>query len=117
MVSFPQLLYYSGIIVDNIFKPAKALFSRAARALTGKAAKETAKTLGKKGIEAGVAKAGKNAGEKAGELIMKRLRGAPQAGARPTGQTKSQSQGQENSDAILNRLISGSGRSESWRCR
>ena len=44
----------SGIIVDNIVKPAKALFSRAARGLTG----TTFKTMAKKGIGAGVSKAG-----------------------------------------------------------
>ena len=95
----------SGIIVGNIFRPAKALFSRAA--LTGK----TATALGKKALEAGASSAGeklgKKATEKAGELIMKKLRGKTgQAGQRQQQQRQRQ---RASADMIVNRLISGSG--------
>ena len=104
----------TGVIVDNIFKPMKA----AASAVF----KKFAKPVAKKALEAGIShageKLGKKAAEKSGDIIAKRLakmkispsvrKGTSYStdvpGYRPLSATP-----EEDSDAMLNRLISGSG--------
>ena len=118
----------TGLIVDNIFKPMRAVAS----AVFNKFAKPVAKKALQSGISHAGDKLGKKAAEKSGDLIMKKLgnmgkaskasRGAKQPaskasrdakrrGAVPSGPTRSApppSQG-ESSAEILNRLISGQG--------
>ena len=118
----------TGLIVDNIFKPMRAVAS----AVFNKFAKPVAKKALQSGISHAGDKLGKKAAEKSGDLIMKKLgnmgkaskasRGAKQPaskasrdakrrGAVPSGPTRSappQPQG-ESSAEILNRLISGQG--------
>ena len=110
----------TGVIVDNIFKPMKA----AAKAAASAVFKKFAKPVAKKALEAGIShageKLGKKAAEKSGDIIMKRLAkmkitpsvrkgtsystDVPEFGQRPLSATP-----KEDSDAMLNRLISGSG--------
>ena len=96
----------TGLIVDNIFKPMRAVASSLF--------KKFAKPVAKKALEAGIShageKLGKKAVEKSGDLIMKKLgnmskakqpaRSAPLPGKQPQ---------EESSAEILNRLISGQG--------
>jgi len=105
----------SGIIVDNIFKPMKSVMSSVV--------KKIVKPLGKKAIKSGIShagdKLGKRASEKAGDLIMERLRNmrkgnAGQKALSPILQKVNASpvrhqQKNESTDMIINRLISGSG--------
>ena len=105
----------TGVIVDNIFKPMKA----AASAVF----KKFAKPVAKKALEAGIShageKLGKKAAEKSGDIIAKRLAKmtiSPRPGVSFStdvpGYEKlpySPSKHEEDSDAMLNRLISGSG--------
>ena len=97
----------TGLIVDNIFKPMRAVAS----AVFNKFAKPVAKKALQSGISHAGDKLGKKAAEKSGDLIMKKLGNmgkAPRSG--PEGsRAKPQSSG-ESSAEILNRLISGSGR-------
>ena len=96
----------TGLIVDNIFKPMRAVASTLF--------KKFAKPVAKKALETGIShageKLGKKAVEKSGDLIMKKLgnmskakqstRSAPPPGTQPQ---------EESSAQILNRLISGQG--------
>ena len=70
----------SGLIVDNIFKPAKKMISKASQMLL--------KPFTKKALKSGIAhvgdKLGKKAVEKSGKLIMKKLHGP----TKPTSSTK-----------------------------
>ena len=99
----------TGLIVDNIFKPMRAVAS----AVFNKFAKPVAK----KALQAGISHAGekldKKAVEKSGDLIMKKLgnMGKSSKSKQPTRSAPSpKAQPQEESSAeILNRLISGSG--------
>ena len=97
----------SGIIIDNILKPIKAIASSVFK----KVAKPMAK---KKALESGVShagdKIGKKVAEKSGDLITRQLSKMRQ------GTTKQQKimpiqpmTQQEDTNMILNRLISGSG--------
>ena len=118
----------TGLIVDNIFKPMRAVASAVFNIF--------AKPVAKKALQSGIShagdKLGKKAAEKSGDLIMKKLgnmgkakqpatkaprsgpegsRDAKRRGAVPSGPTRSappQPQG-ESSAEILNRLISGQG--------
>ena len=105
----------TGVIVDNIFKPMKA----AAKAAASTVFKKFAKPVAKKALEAGIShageKLGKKAADKSGDIIVKRLakmKISPRTGTsfstdvpgyEPLSATP------EDSDAMLNRLISGSG--------
>ena len=112
----------TGLIVNNIFKPMRAVAS----AVFNKFAKPVAK----KALQAGISQAGEKLGkkaaeslaEKSGDLIMKKLgnmgksskankvsgrRPAPRSG--PEGSRAQQQSSGESSAEILNRLISGSG--------
>ena len=86
----------SGIIVDNIFKPISRILSPVA--------KKFVKQSGKKALKSGVSsiskKANKKTSEKSGDLIMEKLRNM---------RTYTPPIEQESTDAIINRLISGSG--------
>ena len=107
----------TGVIVDNIFKPMKA----AAKAATSAVFKKFAKPVVKKALEAGIShtgeKLGKKAAEKSGDIIMKRLakmRISPKTGTSfstdiPEYGQRPLSKHEEDSNAMLNRLISGSG--------
>ena len=111
----------TGLIVDNIFKPMRAVAS----AVFNKFAKPVAKKALQSGISHAGDKLGKKAAEKSGDLIMKKLgnmgkaaskpkapasRDAKRRGAVPSGPTRSAPPPQgESSAEILNRLISGSG--------
>ena len=96
----------SGLILDNIFKPMKAIASTVF--------KKVAKPMAKKALESGVSHAGDKIGrkvaEKSGDLIMQRLanlrKGATTQRAIVQSPIKQQ---EESADMILNRLISGSG--------
>ena len=99
----------TGLIVDNIFKPI--------RAVTSAVFKKFAKPVAKKALKAGIShareKLGKKAAEKSGDLILKKLgnMGKAPRGSKAKQSTRSApppSQG-ESSAEILNRLISGSG--------
>ena len=110
----------TGLIVDNIFKPMRAVASTVF--------KKFAKPVAKKALQSGIShageKLGKKAVEKSGDLIMKKLgnvskaseasrgasRGAkqPARSAPPASEASRGAQG-ESSAEILNRLISGSG--------
>ena len=114
----------TGLIVDNIFKPMRAVAS----AVFNKFAKPVAKKALQSGISHAGDKLGKKAAEKSGDLIMKKLgnmgkakqpatkakQPAPEGrrdAKRPTRSApppKAQPQG-ESSAEILNRLISGQG--------
>ena len=117
----------TGLIVDNIFKPMRAVAS----AVFNKFAKPVAKKALQSGISHAGDKLGKKAAEKSGDLIMKKLgnmgkakqpatkasRDAKRRGAVPSGPTRSappQPQG-ESSAEILNRLISGQGAKRAGR--
>ena len=104
----------TGVIVDNIFKPMKA----AASAVF----KKFAKPVAKKALEAGIShageKLGKKAAEKSGDIIMKRLakmkitpsvRKGTSFSTDVPGYEPLSARLEEDSDVILNRLISGSG--------
>ena len=111
----------TGLIVDNIFKPMRAVAS----AVFNKFAKPVAKKALQSGISQAGDKLGKKAAEKSGDLIMKKLGNMGKAkqpatkakqpaskasrdAKRPTRSAPPQPQG-ESSAEILNRLISGSG--------
>ena len=96
----------SGIIIDNIFKDIKAIISSDF--------KKVAKPMARKALESGVShagdKIGKKVAKKSGDLIMKNLSKMRQ------GSTKQQKiipiqpiTQQQDTNMILNRLISGSG--------
>ena len=93
----------TGLIVDNIFKPMRAVASSLF--------KKFAKPVAKKALQAGIShageKLGKKAVEKSGDLIMKKLGNMGKA-KQPTRSAPPQPQG-ESSAEILNRLISGQG--------
>ena len=105
----------TGLILDNIFKPMRAVAS----AVFNKFAKPVAKKALQSGISQAGEKLGKKAAEKSGDLIMKKLgnmgkaskvsgrRPAPRSG--PEGSRAQQQSSGESSAEILNRLISGSG--------
>ena len=104
----------TGLIVDNIFKPMRAVAS----AVFNKFAKPVAKKALQSGISHAGDKLGKKAAEKSGDLIMKKLgnmgkaasKNAKRRGAVPSGPTRSAPPPQgESSAEILNRLISGQG--------
>ena len=96
----------SGIIVDNIFKPAKSVLSSVV--------KKFVKPMGKKAIESGISHAGERLGkktaEKSGEIIMKKLKNMRKGDvgqiAKIVPTIKHQ---KESTDMIIDRLISGSG--------
>ena len=111
----------TGLIVDNIFKPMRAVAS----AVFNKFAKPVAKKALQSAISHAGDKLGKKAAEKSGDLIMKKLgnmgkakqpatkakQPAPEGrrdAKRPTRSAPPQPQG-ESSAEILNRLISGQG--------
>ena len=104
----------TGLIVDNIFKPMRAVAS----AVFNKFAKPVAKKALQSGISHAGDKLGKKAAEKSGDLIMKKLGNMGKAkqpatkasrdAKRPTRSAPPQPQG-ESSAEILNRLISGQG--------
>ena len=100
----------TGLIVDNIFKPMRAVAS----AVFNKFAKPVAKKALQSGISHAGDKLGKKAAEKSGDLIMKKLGNmgkaskANKVSAPRSGPEGSRAQG-ESSAEILNRLISGSG--------
>ena len=104
----------TGLIVDNIFKPMRAVAS----AVFSKFAKPVAKKALQSGISHAGDKLGKKAAEKSGDLIMKKLGNmgksskankvsAPRSG--PEGSRAQPQSSGESSAEILNRLISGSG--------
>ena len=111
----------TGLIVDNIFKPMRAVAS----AVFSKFAKPVAKKALQSGISHAGDKLGKKAAEKSGDLIMKKLgnmgasrrdakRSAPRSGPEKSKASRgakqpTQSAPGESSAEILNRLISGSG--------
>ena len=100
----------TGLIVDNIFKPMRAV----ATAVFNKFAKPVAKKALQSGISHAGDKLGKKAAEKSGDLIMKKLGNMGKAkqpatkAKQPTRSAPPQPQG-ESSAEILNRLISGQG--------
>ena len=93
----------SGIIVDNIFKPVGRVLS--------KVPEKVLKPLAKKALESSIShagdKLGKKAAEKSGELIMRKLHGLTKKSMNTVEPTKPSKQ--EDYNAILNRLISGTG--------
>ena len=95
----------SGIIVDNIFKPIKSLFTSTL--------KKVAKPMAKKAIESGVShagdKLGKKAAEKSGDFIMKKLHGSTKPSLTKTMKPTKPKQVEEDYNIILNRLNSGNG--------
>ena len=100
----------SGLIVDNIFKPAKKMMGKASQMLL----KPLAKNALKSGIDHAGDKLSKKAVENSGDLILKKLRGStkPRASTKPTTKktpTKSNKPIQEDYNMILNRLISDNG--------
>ena len=86
----------SGIIVDNIFKPIRRVLSK----------------VTKKALESGIShagdKLGKKVAEKSGELIMRKLHGSTKPSKNKTMKPTKPMQ-EEDYNAILNILISGSG--------
>ena len=90
----------SGLIVDNIFKPMKKLFSTATKAVLKPLAKKALKSgiesagdkIGKKAVDF----AGKKVSERAGHLFIKDLQSL-----------RKQAQPKEDHTAMLNRFISG----------
>ena len=95
----------SGIIVDNIFKPMKSVVSSAV--------KKFAKKSGEKALKSGIShvskKMGKKTSEKSGDLIMKRLRNMRIDDAGQRAKVVPPIKQQEETDMIIDRLISGSG--------
>ena len=104
----------SGIIVDNIFKPFKWI----GRKLTGKVAKKAGKQLIKKAVDSAATSAGDKLGktivDKSVNLLSKKSAKKEKSGdliQRKLGNVKSQQPtNQEETDAILDRLIQGSGK-------
>ena len=95
----------SGIIVDNIFKPMKSAVSSVV--------KKFAKKSGEKALKSGISYAGEKAGkkiaEKSGDLIMKRLKNMRISDAGQRAKVVPPIKQQEETDMIIDRLISGSG--------
>ena len=99
----------SGIIVDNIFKPMRRILSFGANKL--------AEPLGKKALKSGISHAGERVGkkiaEKSGDLIMKKLGNMRIGDTRQKVIAPQIERGQQEestcTDAIISRLISGSG--------
>ena len=95
----------SGIIVDNIFKPMKRAVSSAV--------KKFAKKSGEKALKSGVShlseRLNKKTPEKSGDLIMKRLRNMRIDDARQRSKVVPPIKKQDETDMIIDRLISGSG--------
>ena len=95
----------SGIIVDNIFKPIKNVLTSAFE--------NVAKPMAKKALESGIShagdKLGKNAVEKSGDIIMKKLHGSTKPSLTKTMKNAKPKQEKEDYNIILNRLISGNG--------
>ena len=95
----------SGIIVDNIFKPMRRILSPVV--------KKFVKPFSKKALKSGVSyvgeKAGKKMAEKSGDLIMKRLRNMRIDDARQRSKVVPPIKKQDETDMIIDRLISGSG--------
>ena len=95
----------SGIIIDNLFKPIKAIF------------KSVVKPFAKKTLDAGVSHAGERLGkavsQKSGDYIMKKLHSIrntkPTEPKQESSVTKPKPKQEESTDMILNRLISGDG--------
>ena len=88
----------SGLIVDNIFNPMKRIMKKALSTVM----KPLAKKALKSGIESAGDKLGKKVVEKSGHLFMKDLQ--KKVVAKPKQKVV-----EEDYNAILNRLISGSG--------
>ena len=100
----------TGLIVDNIFKPMRAVAS----AVFNKFAKPVAKKALQSGISHAGDKLGKKAAEKSGDLIMKKLGNMGKAkqstrSAPPPAKPGGKQPQEESSAEILNRLISGQG--------
>ena len=95
----------SGLIVDNIFKPATKMLNKVSQMLI----KPLAKKVLKSGIEHAGDKIGKWVVEKAGETIMKRLHGSTKPKRQSTLKPATSKQKTEDYNIILNRLISGTG--------
>ena len=95
----------SGIIVDNIFKPLKSLASSAF--------KKVVKPMAKKALESSISyagdKLGKQAAEKSGKLIMRKLHGSTKPSLNKTIKPTKPKQEEEDYNTILNTLISGNG--------
>ena len=97
----------SGIIVDNIFKPMRRIFTPVI--------KKFARKSGEKALKSGVShlskKMGKKTSEKSGDMIMEKLRNMRIGDARQKALTPpiKQQQQEESTDMFINRLISGSG--------
>ena len=107
----------TGLIVDNIFKPMRAVAST----LFKKFAKPVALRCP---LEAGIShageKLGKKAVEKSGDLIMKKLGNMSKAkqstrSAPPPAKPGGKKPQEESSAQILNRLISGQGAKRAGR--
>ena len=92
----------SGIIVDNIFKPMRRIFSPVV--------KKFAKKSGEKALKSGISNLSKKTSEKSGDLIMEKLRNMriSDVGQRAKIVPPIKQQ-EESTDMIINRLISGSG--------
>ena len=96
-----------GIIVDNIFKPMRRIFTPVI--------KKFARKSGEKALKSGVShlskKMGKKTSEKSGDMIMEKLRNMRIGDARQKALTPpiKQQQQEESTDIFINRLISGSG--------
>ena len=91
----------SGIIVDNIFKPMKSAVSSAV--------KKFARKSGAKALKSGISHVSKKTSEKSGDLIMKRLRNMRIDDAGQRAKVVPPIKQQEETDMIIDRLISGSG--------
>ena len=97
----------SGIIVDNIFKPMRRIFTPVI--------KKFARKSGEKALKSGVShlskKMGKKTSEKSGDMIMEKLKNMRIGDARQKALAPpiKQQQQEENTDMFINRLISGSG--------
>ena len=89
----------SGLIVDNIFNPMKRIMKKALSTVM----KPLAKKALKSGIESAGDKLGKKVVEKSGHLFMKDLQ------KKVVAKPKQKVVEEEDYNAILNRLISGSG--------
>ena len=95
----------SGLIVDNIFKPMKRIMKKALSTVM----KPLAKKALKSGIESAGDKLGKKVVEKSGHLFMKDLQKKVSKPAQKVVAKPKQKVVEEDYNAILNRLISGSG--------
>ena len=97
----------SGIIVDNILKPTKRVASSVAKTFV--------KPFAKKALQSGISHAGdkldKEAAEKSGDFIMKKL-ASQFSKSKPQSITTKPVKQEESTDMILNRLISESGKKE-----